>query len=242
MKLDILAFGAHPDDVEISVGGTLAKQASLGNKIGIIDLTQGDLGTRGTPEIRLKEAKAAAKALGVQVRENLGFRDGFFLNDEEHQLKVIAAIRKYKPEMVLTNAPTDRHPDHSKGAELVRVACFLAGLRKIETHDEHGKVQEAYRPSLVLQYIQFQNIKPTIILDVSGFMDQKMESIKAHASQFYDPNSKEPKTVISSKGFFNSIRYRAEDMGRLIGTEHGEGFVSPQDIGVTDLMSLTGVR
>jgi bacillithiol biosynthesis deacetylase BshB1 len=242
MKLDILAFGAHPDDVEISAGGTLAKQAAFGNKVGIIDLTKGEMGTRGTPEIRLKEAQAAAEALGAVVRENCGFRDGFFQNDEVHQRSVIQKIRKYRPEIILTNAPTDRHPDHGKGAELIRVASFLAGLRKIETLDEEGNPQEPYRPALVLQYIQFQTIEPTIIMDVSGFMEQKMDAIRAHASQFYDPNSKEPATVISSKGFFDSIEYRAEDLGRLIGTAHGEGFVSPQDIGINDLMSLRGVR
>lgn len=242
MKLDILAFGAHPDDVEISAGGTIARQAALGNKVGIIDLTKGEMGTRGTPDIRLKEAAAAADALGAVVRENLGFRDGFFANDEAHQLAVIQKIRKYRPEIVLTNAPTDRHPDHGRGAELLRVASFLAGLRKINTLDDAGNTQEAYRPSLVLQYIQFQSIEPTIIMDISGYMEQKMDSIRAHASQFYDPNSKEPATVISSKGFFDSIRYRAEDLGRLIGVAHGEGFVSPQDIGITDLMSLRGVR
>lgn len=242
MKLDILAFGAHPDDVEISVGGTLAKQVALGNKVGIVDLTRGEMGTRGTPEIRDKEAQEAAKALGVHVRENLGFRDGFFRNDEEHQIKVIRMIRKYRPETVITNAPYDRHPDHGRGAELLKQACFLAGLRKIETKGDGGEVQEAYRPQLVLQYIQFQTIEPDIIMDVSGYMEAKMNSIKAHASQFYDPNSNEPKTVISSKNFLESIEYRAQDMGRLIGVEHGEGFLSPQNIGVSDLMSLISVR
>ncbi len=242
MKLDILAFGAHPDDVEISAGATLAKQVALGNKVGIVDLTRGEMGTRGTPEIRDKEAQEAAKALGVHVRENLGFRDGFFRNDEGHHIEVIRMIRKYRPETVITNAPHDRHPDHGRGAELLKQACFLAGLRKIATKDADGNSQEAYRPQLVLQYIQFQTIEPDIIMDVSGYMEAKMNSIKAHASQFYDPNSDEPNTVISSKNFLESIQYRAQDMGRLIGVEHGEGFVSPQNIGITDLMSLISVR
>lgn len=241
MKLDILAFGAHPDDVEISAGGTLALQASKGNLCGIVDLTRGDLGTRGTPQIRDAEANAAAEILNVKVRENLGFRDGFFKNDEEHQLEVIKMIRKYRPEIVLANAPTDRHPDHGKGGELVKVASFLAGLRKIETELD-GKAQEAYRPRLVLHYIQFQNITPEIILDIGKYIELKMKAIEAYRSQFYDPNSKEPATVVSSKNFTDSIRYRSQDMGRLIGADHGEGFVSAQNLGIQDLMQLTSVR
>ena len=241
MKLDILAFGAHPDDVEISIGGTMALQASLGYACGIVDLTKGDLGTRGTPEIRESEANAAAQILKVKVRENLGFRDGFFLNDEKHQLEVIKMIRKYRPQIVLANAPTDRHPDHGKGGELVKVASFLAGLRKIETELD-GEKQEAYRPALVLHYIQFQNLTPDFILDIGEHIETKMKAIEAYRSQFYDPNSKEPATVISSKNFTDSIRYRSQDMGRLIGVEHGEGFISSQNIGVKDLMQLSGVR
>ena len=241
MKLDILAFGAHPDDVEISIGGTMALQASLGYACGIVDLTRGDLGTRGTPEIRESEANAAAQILNVKVRENLGFRDGFFMNDEKHQLEVIKMIRKYRPEIVLANAPIDRHPDHGKGGELVKVASFLAGLRKIETELD-GEKQEAYRPALVLHYIQFQNLTPDFILDIGEHIETKMKAIEAYRSQFYDPNSKEPATVISSKNFTDSIRYRSQDMGRLIGVEHGEGFVSAQNIGVKDLMQLSGVR
>ena len=241
MKLDILAFGAHPDDVEISAGGTLAYQSQLGYSCGIVDLTRGDLGTRGTPEIRDQEADEAAKILGVKVRENLGFRDGFFRNDEQHQLEVIRMIRKYQPEIVLANAPVDRHPDHGKGGELVKTASFLAGLRKIET-EEAGNIQEAYRPRLVLHYIQFQNLKPDVILDIGTNINVKMDAIKAYRSQFYDPNSKEPKTVISSKNFLESIEYRSRDMGRLIGVEYAEGFISAQDLGVSDLMQLHSVR
>lgn len=241
MKLDILAFGAHPDDVEISVGGTLALQQSLGYKCGIVDLTRGDLGTRGTAEIRDQEAQDAAKILKVEVRENLAFRDGFFLNDEEHQLAVIRMIRKYRPEIILANAPVDRHPDHGKGGELVKTASFLAGLHKIESELD-GQVQQAYRPRLVLHYIQFQNLLPDVILDIGNFIDAKMAAIKAYRSQFYDPDSSEPETVISGKNFLDSIEYRARDMGRLIGSNHAEGFVSAQDIGISDLMNLSSTR
>lgn len=241
MKLDILAFGAHPDDVEIGAGGTMAYQSSLGHACGIIDLTKGDLGTRGTPELRLEEANEAAAILGVKVRENLGFRDGFFQNDEDHQLEVIKMIRKYQPEILITNAPTDRHPDHGKGSELVKVASFLSGLRKIETK-LNGEFQKPYRPRLILQYIQFQNLQPKIILNIGDMIETKMNSILAYKSQFYDPNSKEPKTVISSKGFLESLKFRSRDTGRLIGVDYAEGFLSPQDIGVNDAMNLYSVR
>ena len=241
MKLDILAFGAHPDDVEISAGGTLALQQSLGYQCGIVDLTRGDLGTRGTPEIRDREAQAAAVELKVAVRENLGFRDGFFRNDEEHQLAVMRSLRKYRPEIVLANAPRDRHPDHGKAAELVRTASFMAGLSKVETSLD-GEIQQAYRPRLVLHYVQFQNLQPDIIIDIGDFIEAKMAAIKAYRSQFYDPNSSEPETVISGKNFLDSIEYRARDMGRLIGCDFGEGFISAQDVGVKDLMSLHSTR
>ena len=241
MKLDILAFGAHPDDVEMSAGGTLAYQASLGHSCGIVDLTAGDLGTRGSVEIRVQEADEAARILGVKARENLRFRDGFFKNDEEHQLEVIKMIRKYQPEIVITNAPTDRHPDHGKGAELLRISCFLAGLRKIETK-LNGEFQAAYRPRLILQYIQFQNLKPDIILSIGDKIEEKMRSVEAYKSQFYDPDSSEPKTVISSKSFLDGIRNRTVDMGRLIGVDYAEGFLSPQNIGTSDIMNLYSVR
>jgi len=241
MKLDILGFGAHPDDVEISAGGTLAKQQSLGYKTGIVDLTRGDLGTRGTPEIRDKEAQDAADILKVSVRENLAFRDGFFVNDEEHQLEVVKMIRKYQPEIVLANAPADRHPDHGKGGELVKIAAFLAGLKKVET-EHNGERQEAYRPRLVLHYIQFQSLKPDVIINIGEHIHTKMKAIEAYRSQFYDPDSKEPETVISSKNFLDSIRYRSQDWGRLIGKDFGEGFVSSQDLGLEDLMQLSSVR
>lgn len=241
MKLDILAFGAHPDDIELSCSGTLAMQVAKGYKCAAIDLTQGEMGTRGTAEIRLQEATDAAEIMGLNARENLKLPDGTFQNSFANQLEVVKMLRKYQPEVVLCNAPADRHPDHGRGAELVKVACFLAGLRKVETTID-GKAQEAYRPQQLLHYIQFQNIKPDIIVDISGFMETKLKSIKAYRSQFFDPNSDEPKTVISSKNFLDSVTYRAQDMGRLIGAEHGEGFVKSQDLGISNLMHLSGVR
>jgi len=240
-KLDLLAFGAHPDDVEISASGAIARQVQLGYQVGIVDLTQGEMGTRGTAAIRLKEAEAAAHILGVAQRHNLAMEDGKFANDWEHQLKIIELIRAHRPETLLLNAPTDRHPDHGRGAELVRTAAFLAGLKRIETL-WYGQPQEAHRPQMMLHYIQFQDIQPDFILDISGFMDLKLEAIQAYRSQFYDPQSEEPETVISSKGFLESIRYRSKNMGRLIGTDYGEGFIAAQPLGVSDLMTFKGVR
>jgi bacillithiol biosynthesis deacetylase BshB1 len=223
MKLDILAFGAHPDDVELGCAATIAKEISLGKKVGIVDLTRGELGTRGSVEIRRKEAKKAADILKVTVRENMSFRDGFFINDEAHQMEVIKIIRKYQPEIVLCNSVNDRHIDHSKGSELVSNACFLSGLRRIVTEID-GENQMAWRPNRVYHYIQWKNLKPDFVVDVSGFMGVKMEAIRAFSSQFYDPNSQEPSSPISSKNFIESIDYRAQDLGRLIGVEHAEGF------------------
>jgi bacillithiol biosynthesis deacetylase BshB1 len=237
MKLDVLAFGAHPDDVELSCGGTLAKLASQGKKVGIIDLTYGDLGTRGTVEIRLQEAKEAAAILGAVVRENLGFRDGFFYNDEYHQKKVIEVIRKYQPEIILANALEDRHPDHGKGAELLNDAAFLSGLRRIETAFE-GQSQDAWRPRRILHYQQFRHINPDILVDISGYMDLKMKSIKAHRSQFHDPNSNEPKTLISSPIFLQTIENKALEYGQYIGTQHAEGFNVKGFLGVRDLLDV----
>ncbi len=241
MKLDILAFGAHPDDVELSCAGTLAKQNALGSSCGVVDLTQGELGTRGTREIRLAEAKAAGEIMGLKVRNNLAFRDGFFENDEEHKLAVARQIRQYRPEIVIANAPTDRHPDHGRGSFLVKEASFLAGLKMVETEWE-GEKQEAWRPQMVLYYIQFQNLKPDFIVDIGEHIHTKVKAIEAYKSQFYDPNSDEPKTVISSKNFMDSVTYRAQDLGRLIGAEYGEGFIAAQDLGLDDLMALKGVR
>jgi bacillithiol biosynthesis deacetylase BshB1 len=237
MKLDLLAFGAHPDDVEISCAGTIAKEISLGKKIGIIDLTHGELGTRGSATIRDKEAKNAAEILGVSVRENLNFKDGFFINDEKHQIEIIKMIRKYQPQIVLCNAIDDRHIDHGKGSKLVSDACFLSGLTKIET-ESNGEKQTAWRPKLVYHYIQWKNLEPDFVVDISGFLDIKMKSILAYSSQFYDPNSKEPETPIATKNFLESIDYRSKDFGRLIGTEAAEGFTVERYLAVNSLSDL----
>jgi bacillithiol biosynthesis deacetylase BshB1 len=237
MKLDILAFGAHPDDVELGASGTIAKEISLGKKVGIIDLTRGELGTRGTKEIRDIEAKKAAEILGVSIRENLQFRDGFFINDELHQLEIIKMIRKYKPEIVLCNAIDDRHIDHGKGSKLVSDACFLSGLTKIETEVD-GLKQEAWRPKHVYHYIQWKNIEPNFVVDITGFMDKKMSSVLAYNSQFYDSNSKEPVTPITSKNFLDSITYRAQDLGRIVGVDFAEGFTVERYLAVNSLDNL----
>ncbi len=237
MKLDILAFGAHPDDVELGAGGILAKQAAAGYKTGIIDLTEGEMGTRGTSEIRAKEAKEAAEILNCSVRENLQLRDGFIANDEASQIKVIEAIRKYKPEIVLCNAPSDRHPDHGNAAKLLKEATFKAGLRKLKT-TVNGEEQEAWRPKTLYHYIQFYALQPDLIVDISGYFEKKMASIKAHSSQFFNPNSDEPETVIASKYFFDSIEARSREYGRSIYAEHGEGLIVERVIGISDLFVL----
>jgi bacillithiol biosynthesis deacetylase BshB1 len=237
MKLDILAFGAHPDDVELGCSGTIAKEISLGKKVGIIDLTRGELGTRGSVEIRNQEATAAAKILGVSVRENLDMRDGFFVNDEAHQLQIITMIRKYRPEIVLCNSIDDRHIDHGKGSQLVSDACFLSGLMKIET-EHNGQNQEAWRPKLVYHYIQWKNITPDFVVDITGFNDKRVESILAYSSQFYNPNSDEPETLIASKNFLESLNYRVQDLGRLIGTDYAEGFTVERYLAVNSLSDL----
>ncbi|MBE7652660.1 bacillithiol biosynthesis deacetylase BshB1 [Tenacibaculum finnmarkense genomovar finnmarkense] len=237
MKLDILAFGAHPDDVELGCGATIAKEIASGKKVGIIDLTRGELGTRGSAELRDIEAKNAAAILGVSVRENLGFADGFFKNDKEHQLAVIKMLRKYQPDIVLCNAIDDRHIDHPKGSDLVSNACFLSGLLKIETI-LNGEVQEKWRPKLVYHYIQWKNIAPDVVVDVTGFMDKKEKSVLAYASQFFDPNSKEPETPITSKNFTDSINYRAKDLGRLINVDFAEGFTSERYVAVKKISEL----
>jgi len=237
MKLDILAFGAHPDDVELGCSGTIAKEVSLGKKVGIIDLTRGELGTRGTAEIRDLEAKDAAKVLGVSVRENLNFRDGFFVNDEAHQMEIIQVLRKYQPDIVLCNAEKDRHIDHGKGASLVSDACFLSGLRRIQT-TMNGTQQEAWRPKHVFHYIQWQPLIPDFYVDITGFMDEKVNSIYAYKSQFYDPNSKEPETPISSKNFIDSVIYRSKDYGRVAGVEYAEGFTTNQALVISSLEQL----
>ena len=237
MKLDILAFGAHPDDVELGCAGTILKEISLGKKVGIIDLTRGELGTRGSAAIRDQEANAAAKILGVVARENLEMRDGFFINDEKHQLEIIKMLRKYQPEIVLCNAIDDRHIDHGKGSKLVSDACFLSGLMKIETELD-GEQQKAWRPKLVYHYIQWKNIEPDFVVDITGFTDKKIESILAYSSQFYDPKSNEPESPISSKNFLESLNYRSRDLGRLAGVEHAEGFTVERYLAVNSLADL----
>lgn len=237
MKLDILVFGAHPDDAELGAGGTIAKEIANGKKVGIIDLTRGELGTRGSAEIRDSEAQAAAEILQVAVRENLKFRDGFFINDEEHQLEIVKMVRKYQPDIVLCNAIDDRHIDHGKGSKLVSDACFLSGLIKISTSIENN-AQAPWRPKFVYHYIQWKNLVPDFVVDISGFMDVKVKSILAYGSQFHDANSKEPETPISSKTFIESVKYRAQDLGRLVGTDYAEGFNVERLIAVDSLDHL----
>ena len=237
MKLDILAIGAHPDDVELGCGATIAKEISRGKKVGILDLTKGELGTRGTAITRKEEAAAAAKILGVAVRDNLGFSDGFFTNDKTHQLAIIEVLRKYQPEIVLCNAIDDRHIDHGKGSKLTSDACFLSGLRKIETF-QNGKSQNVWRPKHVYHYIQWKNIKPDFVVDVSGFIDIKLQSVLAYKTQFHNPNTKEPATPISSSNFKDSISYRAADLGRLIGVDHAEGYTVERYTAVTSIFDL----
>ncbi len=237
MKLDILAFGAHPDDVELGCSGTIAKEISLGKKVGIIDLTRGELGTRGSVAIRNEESDGAAALLGLSVRENLDMRDCFFVNDEAHQLQVIQMIRKYQPEIVICNAIDDRHIDHSKGSRLVSDACFLSGLRKIKT-ELSGVEQEAWRPKVVYHYIQWNNLTPDFVVDISGFIDIKMESILKYSSQFFNPDTNEPESPITSKNFLDSVKYRAQDLGRMIGCEYAEGFTVERYLAVNSLSDL----
>lgn len=237
MKLDILAFGAHPDDVELSCAATLAKEVDAGKKVGIVDLTQGELGTRGSAEIRMKEAARAAEILGIHVRENLKLADGFFQNDKESQLKVIEVLRAYRPEIVICNAIDDRHIDHGKGSKLVSDACFLSGLRRIETTRD-GVAQEAWRPKVVYHYIQWKELEPDFVVDVTGYMDKKMDSVMAYASQFYDPNSKEPQTPIATEAFKDSIYFRAVNLGRLIGVDHAEGYTTERYAAVNSISDL----
>jgi len=237
MKLDILAFGAHPDDVELSCGGTLLVEKLNGKKTGIIDLTQGELGTRGTAAIRKKEAAAAAKILQVDIRENLELADGFFQNDEAHQKKIIAVMRKYQPEVVLCNAPDDRHPDHGKGARLVADAVFLSGLRKIVTTD-NGAAQEIWRPKYVFNYLQDKYLTPTFVIDITKVMDQKIDSVKAYGTQFHNPDLNEPQTYISTPDFMDSVLYRAKMLGKMIGVTYAEGFISNKMIGFENFDSF----
>lgn len=236
-KLDILAIGAHPDDVELGCGATIAKEVADGKLVGILDLTQGELGTRGTPKIRAMEAEAAAGILGVMVRENLGLPDGFLENTKEYQLKIIEIIRKYQPDIVLCNAIDDRHPDHAKASKLASDACFLSGLRAIKTDVGYGD-QEAWRPKSVFHYIQWKNIEPDFVVDVSDYIDVKENAIKAFKSQFYDPSSNEPESPITSKNFIDSVLYRSRDLGRLTGVEFAEGFTTERYVTVKNLSDI----
>ncbi|MEN9699190.1 MAG: bacillithiol biosynthesis deacetylase BshB1 [Bacteroidota bacterium] len=237
MKLDILAFGAHPDDVELSAAGTLLHYAAQGKRIGIVDLTEGELGTRGSVETRYDEAAEAAKLLGLSARKNLRMPDGFFEINEENKRLIIEQIRLHQPEIVLANALSDRHPDHARAAKLVADACFLAGLRKIRTHYE-GQEQVAHRPRLVLHYIQDHHLEPSVVFDVSNFINQKIEVIKAYKTQFYDPQSQEPTTPISGELFFDFIKGRMLQMGRSAGYNYAEGFVINRYFGSADLFQL----
>lgn len=239
MKLDILAIGAHPDDVELGCGGTVAKEVAKGKKVGIIDLTRGELGTRGTAKTRDQESEAAAEILGVSIRTNMEFADGFFVNDKEHQLELIKMIRKFKPDIVICNAVDDRHIDHGKASKLVSDACFLSGLLKIDTRTTNSdEWQEPWRPKQVYHYIQWKNLEPDLVVDISGFVDIKMKAVLAYQTQFYKADSREPETPISSKNFTDSIIYRARDLGRLVGVEHGEGFTVERYPAVDSLFDL----
>lgn len=237
-KLDILVLPVHPDDAELGCAGTILKHIAQGKKVGIVDLTRGELGTRGSAEIRDKEAEASSKILGLAARENLGLPDGFFENTKEYQLKVISAIRKYQPEIIITNAYHDRHPDHGRASELVETSTFLAGLRKIETY-ANGELQEPWRPSLLLHFIQDEYIQPDILIDVTDYWDKKVESINAFGSQFFNPNwENEPQTYISSPEFLQLIEARAREYGKVIKVKYAEGFTSRRTLGVNSLFDL----
>ncbi|PJJ60370.1 bacillithiol biosynthesis deacetylase BshB1 [Hymenobacter chitinivorans] len=238
MKLDILALGSHPDDVEMSAAGTLLAAAAMGKKIGIVDFTRGELGTRGTPATRAAEAEAASRILGLSARENLGLPDGFFRNDREHQLPLIAALRRYQPDVVLCNAIHDRHPDHGRGAQLASEACFLSGLRMIETFDADGQPQQPWRPRTVYHYIQDRQIAPDFVVDISEFWPGKWASIQAYKTQFFDPNSQEPTTYLSTPVFSQFMEARAREFGHIIGVEFGEGFTRQRPVGVRDITTL----
>jgi bacillithiol biosynthesis deacetylase BshB1 len=238
MKLDILAFGAHPDDIELSCAGTLIKAVKAGKKVGIIDMTEGQLGTRGTPELRKQEAANSAKIMGVSVRDNLGMMDGYFKNDDENRIKIIQKIRQYRPDIIVANVPQDRHPDHGRASQMVSEAWFYAGLVKIETEWD-GKKQEAFRPNRVFYYMQHFSYDFSFVVDTSNEMDQKIEAIKAFKSQFHDPNSKEPETVLTAPHFIEHIKNRDSELGYAIGAKYGEGFLSQRKIfGVNNLFDI----
>lgn len=237
MTVDILAFGAHPDDVEISCAGTLLKHIDAGCKVGIIDLTRGELGTRGSAELRMVEAERSRQMLGVSARENLAMADGFFANDPANKLRIVEMVRKYRPRIVLANAVHDRHPDHGRAAQLVSDACFLAGLAKVQTAMD-GVQQEAWRPEAVYHYIQDRYIQPDVVFDITHYFDQKIAAIKAFSSQFYDPQSDAPETPISRSDFFEFLRSRAKEFGRPIGAELAEGFTAERHVGARSFFDL----
>jgi bacillithiol biosynthesis deacetylase BshB1 len=238
MKLHILAIAIHPDDIELSAAGTLIKHARMGQPVGVLDLSAGELGTRGSAEIRLKEAQDAAQIMGLAVREYAGMADGFFRNDEEHQRKLITYIRRHQPDIVIANALADRHPDHGRAGRLIADACFLAGLRRIESSDSEGKAQEAWRPKRIFHMIQDRFAEPGFIVDITESFEAKIESMKAYKSQFHDPNSDEPMTYIASLDFFEAIKARALLLGKRIGVKYGEGFICENVPGVSDLDKL----
>ena len=237
MKLNILAIGAHPDDVELGAGGTLAKHIASGDKVGILDLTQGEMGTRGSAEIRKNESEKAKHILKLSVRDNAGFADGWIQNNKPHKIALIEKIRLYQPDIVLANALDDRHPDHGTSAKLVKESCFLAGLDKIKTTYK-GEPQQAWRPQQVYHYIQFYSTAPHFVVNITGYMDTKEAAIKAYSSQFYNPKSREPQTLIAQKNFLDSVRYRAANFGLTIGADYGEGFTTHRYIGVEKLTDL----
>jgi len=238
MKLDILAIGVHPDDVELSASGTLLKHIAFGKKAGILDLTRGELGTRGNPALRTEEAMKAAQILGLSMREQLTMADGFFENNESNQKHIIRVIRKYQPEIVLCNAINDRHPDHGRAAKLVSDACFYSGLVKVETRGDDHHLQAAWRPKAIYHYVQDRYLKPDFVVDITAYMDKKMESVMAYSSQFYDPSSKEPETPISSRDFVENIKSKAMIFGRDIQATYAEGFTVERHIGVENLFDL----
>jgi bacillithiol biosynthesis deacetylase BshB1 len=237
MKLDILAFGVHPDDVELGCAGTIMAAIDQGKKVGIVDLTRGELGTRGTPTTRTQEAAAAAKIMGVDVRENLDMADGFFTNDEAHQRKIIALIRKYQPDIILANAPEDRHPDHGRSAKLVSDAAFLSGLRKVETIHE-GITQNAWRPAYTFHYIQDRFIQPSFVIDITAYMERKMEAVLAYGTQFTNADTSEPQTYISSPQFLETVKARALMLGKRIGVGYAEGYITEKIIGFSNFDAI----
>lgn len=237
MKVDILAFGAHPDDVELGCGGTISKLIKEGKRVAVVDLTEGELGTRGTAETRFEESAVASEILGISERKNLGMKDGFILNIEENQMRIVEMVRKYRPEIVFANAVDDRHPDHAKASKLVSDACFLAGLKKIETELD-GQAQHEWRPKHVFHYIQWKNIVPDFVFDISDVMQNKIEACLAYKTQFYDPDSTEPMTPIATKDFLESLTYRAQDLGRLSGCAYAEGFTTEKLLAIKNFEGI----